>query len=270
MKLKIFKKVHILLYVMMMVLFSSIVLAYTVPEVALVAPADETKTHNQTINMTCKASWFGSYLVNLSLYINSTLNATNTTLVTNNTNYVFVDVGFGLGNYYWNCYACDNNSNCSWAPSNYSITIANCTYECSVFDSCYPDITGGLKNCTAVNETDECVYAGDYSEFNGTTWCNYCTMEEQIVRGVCINDTYRQNDYVLTNNETCCALTGNNTDCTVTASYNSSCGYAKQYDAGEVAEVTTDMIVGVFAVFFSFVGIIALVLLYVSMKKRFG
>ncbi len=264
MKLKIIKKVHILLYIMMITLLSSIVLA--IPIVTLVSPEDETSTYNQTINMSCNASWAGVELMNLTLYINDTLNSTNITSVTNNTNYVFLDVSFGLGDYYWNCKAEDNNTNISWASSNFTLSIINCTYECTSFESCYPDITGGLQNCTIVNETGECIYAGDYTEYQEQ--CNYCTLEELVSRGDCINDTYRQNDYDLTNNETCCALTGNNTDCTVSDSYNSSCGYAKQYDSGEAAEVGTDLIVGIGVGLFSFVVIIALVLLYLFLKKR--
>ncbi len=142
----------------------------------------------------------------------------------------------------------------------------SCIYECTLFDSCYPDITGGLKNCTAVDEDEECNYTGDYTEFQES--CNYCTLEEEISRGECINDSYRVNTYLLLNNATCCALTGNNTDCNETDSYNSSCGYAKQYDSGEASEVGADLVVGIGVGLFSFVTLIALILLVLWAKEK--
>ncbi len=45
-------------------------------------------------------------------------------------------------------------------------------------------------------------------------------------------------------------------------------GYTQTYDAGEVAEVTVDTIIGIGAALFSFVTLIALVLLYTWLKKR--
>ncbi len=45
-------------------------------------------------------------------------------------------------------------------------------------------------------------------------------------------------------------------------------GYNQSYDAGEVAEVTVDTIIGIGAALFSFVTLIALVLLYGWLKKR--
>ncbi len=93
------------------------------PIVTLISPINDTITNKNTVNMTCNASWVDGYLINLSLYINGTLNATNTTTVTNNSNYTFTNIDFGEGVYYWNCYACDNNSNCSWATNNFTYTI---------------------------------------------------------------------------------------------------------------------------------------------------
>lgn len=45
-------------------------------------------------------------------------------------------------------------------------------------------------------------------------------------------------------------------------------GYNQTYSAGEISEVTIDTIIGVGATFFSFVSLIALILLYGWLKKR--
>lgn len=45
-------------------------------------------------------------------------------------------------------------------------------------------------------------------------------------------------------------------------------GYTQTYGSGEIAEVTIDMLVGIGAAIFSFVSLVALLLLYNWMKKR--
>lgn len=45
-------------------------------------------------------------------------------------------------------------------------------------------------------------------------------------------------------------------------------GYNVTYDAGEISEISIDLIVGVGATLFSFVSLVALVLLYGWLKKR--
>ncbi len=150
----------------------------------------------------------------------------------------------------------------------YSEVIPECDYViCTNYISCQPDITGGYQNCTTVNETGECVYSGNYSEFQ--VWCNYCTKEESTASGECDFDTgLRPITYQLTNNETCCGLTGNSTDCNVTAPYTEACGYVQSYGAGEISETAFDILIGTIAVIFAFSGIIALVLIFVWASKK--
>ena len=45
-------------------------------------------------------------------------------------------------------------------------------------------------------------------------------------------------------------------------------GYNVSYDAGEISEVTIDLLVGIGASIFSFVSLVALVLLYGWLRKR--
>jgi len=111
------------------------------------------------------------------------------------------------------------------------------SYECIDFGDCQPDITGGYKNCTEVNETLECVYSGDYSEFK--EWCDYCLVEEEPIYGSCVNNL-RLTTYVLTNNEECCVVTGNESDCSVSNTLNSSCGYFKKYNNTDFKNIVVD------------------------------
>ncbi|KKL13924.1 hypothetical protein LCGC14_2520910, partial [marine sediment metagenome] len=92
------------------------------PTVILISPTNNTITNNINQSMVCNVSWVDGYLTNLSLYINGTLNQTNTTQVINNTNYEF-NVTFVEGDYYWNCLATDNNSNSSYADNNFTLHI---------------------------------------------------------------------------------------------------------------------------------------------------
>ncbi len=104
-------------------LYGLSIVGQTSPTVILSSPLNNTIINTNTKNITCNVSWSDGYLLNLSLYINGTLNTTNTTSVTNNSNYTFVDVDFGYGEYIWNCKAEDNNTNTSWATNNFTLTI---------------------------------------------------------------------------------------------------------------------------------------------------
>jgi hypothetical protein len=147
-----------------------------------------------------------------------------------------------------------NNS----ATAYYQVTTNSCTYSCTSFDDCEPDISGGIKDCLAVNETVVCNYTGDYSEYQGS--CNYCTKTETTVLGECISDSQTVT-YVLTNNETCCGLTGNTDDCTVTNATTQNCGYLQSYGAADAPETILDIIIGVGVFLVGMVTVIGLVLL---------
>ncbi len=46
-------------------------------------------------------------------------------------------------------------------------------------------------------------------------------------------------------------------------------GYTQTYDSGEISEVTIDTIVGIGASIFSFVSLVALVILFVWLRRQF-
>ncbi|MEM3405987.1 MAG: hypothetical protein QW117_03400, partial [Candidatus Pacearchaeota archaeon] len=97
----------------------------TPPVVTLVSPENATSTINITINFVCNAT-DDIGLSNITLYIwNSTdLIYTNTTLVSGTYNETSWDYTLPYrGEFKWNCYACDNSSNCNFASTNYSLTI---------------------------------------------------------------------------------------------------------------------------------------------------
>lgn len=144
--------------------------------------------------------------------------------------------------------------------------VQNCSYGCSAYSYCQPDISGGVNDCIQANETEFCIYLGNYSEFSQTQ-CNYCDSEDVVSRGECINDSYRVNTYSLTNNATCCAVTGNNTDCEATPTYNSSCGYAQSYGNVDVPEPFIDSAVGIGAELVGLAVFIALLLIVLWIRR---
>ena len=94
------------------------------PTVLLLSPANGNISRFSSITFNCSAS-DNINVTNVSLYGNwSTgwhLNATNSSPL-NNTGTIFSKT-IADGFYSWNCQACDNSSNCSFASSNYTITI---------------------------------------------------------------------------------------------------------------------------------------------------
>jgi len=151
------------------------------PTVTLNSPTDYANLSTTTITFNCTA-WDDVNLTNITLYGSWQgwhANETNTSGI-NNTNYVFTKT-LADGTYTWNCYACDNSSNCGFASANYTLTIdttppiitiispQNTTYYVdnvsnysislqyvvieALIDSCWYSIDGGntntsLENCT--------------------------------------------------------------------------------------------------------------------------
>ena len=137
---------------------------------------------------------------------------------------------------------------------------------CTDYTACQPDISGGYQNCTAVNETEECFYEGDYTEFQLS--CDYCTpiLDTNVFcavwSDVCpVNYT----EYCLDINNTCYNETGSETD--VYGAVTRGC--VGTYGSGEIVEVIMDNIIGTLAVIFSLIGIIALVLIFVWVVKKY-
>ncbi len=135
--------------------------------------------------------------------------------------------------YYWNCSdvygywfnltieakkIVDEGFNSS---DTHQIIVYECTYECTLFDSCQPNSTGGYKDCLTVNETEICVYTGNYSEFRES--CNYCDEDINLYNTPTENEFC--NDYTLLQNMTyyyvddnyydCCNVTNASSDCNI-------------------------------------------------------
>ncbi|MBN1157512.1 PGF-pre-PGF domain-containing protein [Candidatus Woesearchaeota archaeon] len=93
-----------------------------------------------------------SILVNVTLYGNWTVgwhaNETNSTPA-NNSIHLFTKAMPSDGRYIWNCYSCDNTSNCSFAAANYTLTV----------DSRAPQLTFESQTTAAGNKSQAYVAA---------------------------------------------------------------------------------------------------------------
>lgn len=153
----------------------------------------------------------------------------NITIITNNlySNYVMDSTEGKTCDYLYNGsivfgYSSINVTDATIIPF-YSNYCEN--WVCDVYDSCQPDITGGVLNCIVVSgePIENCGnedYIGDYFEF--TEFCDYCIPEYSTLYGVCINGN-RTVSQSLDNNETCCMVTGNSTDCYVSGELIEEC-----------------------------------------------
>jgi hypothetical protein len=96
----------------------------TAPTTALVSPPNGNIT-TKDVNFTCNAT--DNYqLSNITLYWNytGTFSADGTNAVTGTSNQTtFQKTNLNEGAILWNCLACDNSSNCAFAPANWTVTV---------------------------------------------------------------------------------------------------------------------------------------------------
>lgn len=136
---------------------------------------------------------------------------------------------------------------------------------CITYDVCQPDVSGGLQDCIAVNETEECVYTGDYTEFQSS--CDYCTpiLDTNVFcagwSGTCPTN---YTEYCLDINNTCYDETGASSDIYGVVTR----GCVGTYGSGEIVEVIMDNIIGIMIVIFSLISIIALALIFAWVVKK--
>ena len=94
------------------------------PTTALVSPPNGNIT-TKDVNFTCNAT--DNYqLSNITLYWNytGTFSADGTNAVTGTSNQTtFQKTNLNEGAILWNCLACDNSSNCAFAPANWTVTV---------------------------------------------------------------------------------------------------------------------------------------------------
>ena len=96
----------------------------TKPNVSLISPTNNSATLQQNISFNCNAT--DLQLKNISLNVwNSTNSLINSTTTSASGSFVKANYNLTLnyGNYNWNCFACDNRNNCSYALANFSLTI---------------------------------------------------------------------------------------------------------------------------------------------------
>ncbi|MDD4761722.1 MAG: hypothetical protein PHZ25_01730 [Candidatus Pacebacteria bacterium] len=90
------------------------------PTVTLTSPIAFYNSTSQDVTFDCKASddgWDGGFLQNITLYLNNSINGTNSS-VYNDTSTTFAR-SLADGYYSWNCGACDNASNCANGTAQY-------------------------------------------------------------------------------------------------------------------------------------------------------
>lgn len=100
-------------------------------DIYLIKPENATINNTNWYNFTFLVNYSNIQITNCSLYTNMTgswaLNRTNTTAVINVTAYNFTTYQNTTGNFLWNIQCCDNESNCTYALSNYTYTFDSIT-----------------------------------------------------------------------------------------------------------------------------------------------
>ncbi|MFW6025797.1 MAG: hypothetical protein ACOCRX_05585 [Candidatus Woesearchaeota archaeon] len=95
---------------------------FIIPTINLKFPFNNYSQIDSEVNLRCSVS--DDNLKNITLYGNWSgqwkANQTNSSGINDNYEFTF---NLSDGNFEWNCYACDNDGNCSWADSNKSFNI---------------------------------------------------------------------------------------------------------------------------------------------------
>jgi|GEM_PF-5356030 len=144
------------------------------PAVKLDSPADNSTQNTTLITFTCSAT-DNTQLENITLYndLNGwASNGTNTVTGTLNST-SFDRTVPSDGTYIWNCYACDNSSNCAFAVANYTVTVDTI-----------------LLNITIVNPENQ----SNLSAGTTWTWINISTDENAVCRYNLTNSTFDYSD----------------------------------------------------------------------------
>ncbi len=135
------------------------------PEITLNSPADNLETTNLSLTFNATVLLRTTNTIsNVSLYINNTINQTNTSGV-NNSNYIF-DVNFGFNNYVWLYEACDNVSLCT-NSSTRSLDIStfienNITFNSTTLETSMEDFELNITTIQAI------LSVSAFLNYNGT------------------------------------------------------------------------------------------------------
>jgi len=96
------------------------------PTTTLVSPSNDNVTTLNSVNFTCNATANTGILQNMTFYWNysGAFIANGTTSVGGTSNQTtLARTNLNNGAIIWNCYACDNSSQCSFASANYTVTV---------------------------------------------------------------------------------------------------------------------------------------------------
>jgi hypothetical protein len=149
----------------------------TAPTTALVSPSNGNITTSNSVNFTCSAT-DDFMLKNITFYWNYTgsfiANGTiNVSGISNQTS--FNRTNLNNGAILWNCLACDNASQCSFASANYTVRINVTDTIAPNVNITYPQNTTYNLNVSALNYTYSdanpgyCWYSRDNGVTNSTT-----------------------------------------------------------------------------------------------------
>lgn len=163
-----------------------------------------------------------------------------------------------------------NNNTCG--ACNYcTLVTSQHNTSCTVYDNFTSYYTNDNKVacCDITNLSADCVLPA-----NITYECNYCTAEISFFTSACSNNTQTKY-YNLTNNATCCALTGISADCTVPADELLNCTtlipynysqYSSYMPSSIVRNIDMDSTAGILLLIFVF-GIIIALTIYAEYVK---
>ncbi|MEM2873973.1 MAG: PGF-pre-PGF domain-containing protein [Candidatus Nanoarchaeia archaeon] len=146
------------------------------PNVTLVSPSNGSVTTSNTVNFTCNAT-NDLQLSNITFYWNYTgtwqSNGTISASGTSNQT-TFQRTNLSNGAILWNCYACDNESACAFAPSNWTVTVNYTALDTP------PTVTLSYPPDNYYNDTSQYVdltfnasVTDDYALVNCSLWHNY-------------------------------------------------------------------------------------------------
>ncbi|MEM5798346.1 MAG: hypothetical protein QXG26_03025, partial [Candidatus Aenigmatarchaeota archaeon] len=145
------------------------------PNVTLVSPPDGNVTTSNAVNFTCNATddlqlssitfywnYSGSWQANGTVSVSGTSNQTT-----------FERTNLSNGAILWNCQACDNESACSFAPANWTVTVNYTPDSPPTVTLSYPPDNYYNDTSQYVNLTFNASVTDDYALVNCSLWHNY-------------------------------------------------------------------------------------------------
>jgi len=147
------------------------------PTVTLTSPQNDYFSNNENITFNCSATDY-SPLTNITLYWNYTgnweSNGTNNVSGTSNSTQ-FVRNNLNDKTIAWNCYACDNWSQCGFASENYTVTVDTTKPSITIHkpeNGSYMNDNTPLLNVTEVETNPDSMWYSRDSGSNETNGCN--------------------------------------------------------------------------------------------------